>query len=126
MSVEIAIEMLNSILMQAGRDSVGMKRVGGKKQKHWIDKSMRERVAKRCKACKAYQTSQKLKLRKRVQLAWKAKFIKEKEEVCNIWLERGENEINSKLVEFHSDKSGKKFWKWATQQSKKGSKNSRN
>ena len=32
MSVEIAIEMLNSILIQAGRDSVGMKRVGGKKQ----------------------------------------------------------------------------------------------
>ena len=56
-----------------------------------------------------------------MQLAWKAEFIKEKEEVWNIWLERWENEINSKLVEFHSDKSGKKFWKWVTQQSKKGS-----
>ena len=47
MSVEIGTEMFNSILIQAGRDSVRMKRVGGKKQKYWIDKSLREGVAKR-------------------------------------------------------------------------------
>ena len=62
MSVEIAIEMLHSILIQAGRDSVRMKRVGGKKQKHWIDKSLRG-GSKKAKGLRSLLNKSKIKIK---------------------------------------------------------------
>ncbi len=114
---DVMVQAVNALFKEVGEETVGTREVSGLRSTRGLDEEMTGKVRARKEACRAYRRARRLRNRgemsetevRRLEGIYEAR----RREIQEIWLNRWKREIDDRLEDFKSDKSGRTFWRWA-------------